>query len=252
VEKLRKHGVLQACPLCRAALPDGPKKIYEDALIMHITLERKVESGKASWHTLTASQQNLMAEVVAMYTTAANQGHAAAQFDLGVLHHGGKGVSQDFQEAGRWFRKAAEQGHADAQYNLGVLHHGGKGVSQDFEEAVRWFQKALDQGHVNAQYNLGVLHHGGEGVSQDFQEAVRWFQKAADQGHAEAQEFLEDYFQRKKASASSTQCASCGRGCGTGVKLKPCSRCKAAFYCGEDCQRKHWKEGHKLSCTPKE
>jgi hypothetical protein len=48
VEELRKHGVLQACPLCRAALPDGPEKLNEDATRMYVTLERKVESGKAS------------------------------------------------------------------------------------------------------------------------------------------------------------------------------------------------------------
>jgi hypothetical protein len=48
---------------------------------------------------------------------------------------------------------------------------------------------------------------------------------------------------------STHKCASCGRrGSGSGVKLKPCSRCKAVFYCGVDCQRRHWKEGHKLSC----
>ena len=61
VEELRKHGVLQACPLCRADLPAGPEKVCEDATRMYVTLRRKVESGKASWH----SQQNLMSEVVA-------------------------------------------------------------------------------------------------------------------------------------------------------------------------------------------
>jgi hypothetical protein len=49
------------------------------------------------------------------------------------------------------------------------------------------------------------------------------------------------------SDASSTQCASCGRGCEPEVKLKTCSRCKSSFYCGEDCQRKHWKQGHKSS-----
>jgi TPR repeat protein len=58
-----------------------------------------VENGQMSWHTLTASQTKLMVEVVAMYTTAANQGHAQAQFNLGVMYDIGIGVKQDFEAA---------------------------------------------------------------------------------------------------------------------------------------------------------
>ncbi len=32
-------------------------------------------------------------------------------------------VKQDYAEAFRWFTKAAEQGHADAQYNLGLMYY---------------------------------------------------------------------------------------------------------------------------------
>jgi len=33
----------------------------------------------------------------------------------------GRDVAQSDAEAARWFRKAAHQGHADAQYNLGIM-----------------------------------------------------------------------------------------------------------------------------------
>jgi len=99
VEALRKHGVLQACPLCRADLPPGPEKLSEDATRMYFSLERKVKCGKASWHTLTASQKKVMAEVVAMWTTAAHQGLAQAQFSLGTIYHHGQGVKQDLKKA---------------------------------------------------------------------------------------------------------------------------------------------------------
>jgi hypothetical protein len=46
------------------------------------------------------------------------------------------------------------------------------------------------------------------------------------------------------------QCASCGRGCEKGLRLKPCSRCRNVVYCGNECQRAHWKGGHKESCIP--
>jgi TPR repeat protein len=46
----------------------------------------------------------------------------------------------------RWYQKAAKQGHAEAQYRLGVAYVYGKGVPQDYAEAVRWYRKAADQG----------------------------------------------------------------------------------------------------------
>jgi TPR repeat protein len=121
VEQLRKFGVLQACPLCRTALPAGPEKLLDNTTRLYVTLLRKVESGKASWHTLAASQKNLMAEVVAMWTTAADQGNVVAQFNLSVMYFIGRGVNEDLKEAARWFQKSAGQGHADAQHNFGGM-----------------------------------------------------------------------------------------------------------------------------------
>uniref|UniRef100_A0A7S1KMC9 MYND-type domain-containing protein n=1 Tax=Stephanocyclus meneghinianus TaxID=29205 RepID=A0A7S1KMC9_STEMN len=36
--------------------------------------------------------------------------------------------------------------------------------------------------------------------------------------------------------------------CGTPNKLKACSRCESAFYCGRDCQSNHWDVSHKKQC----
>jgi len=53
-----------------------------------------------------------------------------------------------------------------------------------------------------------------------------------------------------KASAARA-CAHCGKERGQpGVALKPCARCKAAVYCGKDCQLAHWRAGHKAACVP--
>ena len=102
----------------------------------------------------------------------------------------GEGVPQDAAEAVRWFRLAAEQGHASAQYNLGVMYDTGEGVPQDAAEAVRWYRLAAEQGYASAQNNLGFAYGTGEGVPQDAAEAVRWFRLAAEQGHASAQNNL--------------------------------------------------------------
>ena len=44
------------------------------------------------------------------------QGDAGAQFNLGILYEHGPCVTQDFQEAAKWYRMAAEQGHAALGY----------------------------------------------------------------------------------------------------------------------------------------
>ena len=35
-------------------------------------------------------------------------------------------------------------------------------------------------------------------------------------------------------------------------KFRTCSRCDVTRYCSKDCQKKHWKEGHKKECVAKE
>ncbi len=113
----------------------------------------------------------------------AEQGHAEAQFKLGVMYFNGHGVTQDSAEAWKWWRKAADQGHAGApnvsELLLGGMNYGG---------AAEWYRKAAEQGDADAQYNLGFLYaKGGRDLAQDYAEAVKWYRLAADQGYAKAQ-----------------------------------------------------------------
>ncbi len=50
-----------------------------------------------------------------------------------------------------------------------------------------------------------------------------------------------------KALARQT-CATCSRAPDTGAALLVCGRCRVVFYCGQECQRKHWKAGHNALC----
>ena len=54
------------------------------------------------------------------------------------MYRDGLGVTYDTKEAVRWNRKAAKQGHARAQYNLGLIYHHGVDATQDYVEALRW------------------------------------------------------------------------------------------------------------------
>lgn len=120
----------------------------------------------------------------------AEQGHARAQFNLGVMHANGQGLKRDDAEAVKWYTKAAEQGYAPAQFNLGSAYKNGQGVAASDKDAAKWWRKAADQGFALAQYNLGSLYYYGQGVSRDEAEAIRWYRKAAENGDPSAQHVL--------------------------------------------------------------
>lgn len=121
------------------------------------------------------------------YRVSAEQGSAAAQYDLGVINLQGQGVPKDYAAAAQWFSKAAKQGHVEAQYNLGIMYMLGQGVSQDYGRAAEWFRKAAEQGNTDAQSRLGSAYASGQGVPLDYPQAAQWYQKAAAQGDVAAQ-----------------------------------------------------------------
>ncbi|MFB3828561.1 MAG: tetratricopeptide repeat protein [Bryobacteraceae bacterium] len=128
------------------------------------------------------------AEAAKWYRLAATRRHAGAQLNLGVLFAEGQGVRQDYQEAAKWYRLAAKQGNAGGQFNLGLMYLQGQGVPQDYSKAVKWLRLAAAQGEVHAQFNLGVMYIRGEGVPPDYVQAHMWFNLAAAGGNAHARE----------------------------------------------------------------
>ena len=59
------------------------------------------------------------------------------------MYHDGLGVPQNYAEAVKWFRLAADQGHAGAQYNLGVMYFKGDGVPREYVQSLMWGMRAL-------------------------------------------------------------------------------------------------------------
>ena len=89
---------------------------------------------------------------------------------------------KDFVTALGKFKSAAAQGDASAQFNLGIMYDVGQGVVQDYAEAVRWFKLAATQGDAQAQFNLGNMYNNGRGVVQDYVRAHMWWNLAAVSG----------------------------------------------------------------------
>lgn len=129
---------------------------------------------------------------VAKIRADAKAGDRKAQLILGTLYEDGTGnLSQDYDNAIKWYRLSADQGYAKAQYNLGLLYEDGKGVSQDFYEAAQWYKRAANNGFAEAQNNLGVLYIMGKGVIRDKARAELMFRKSAEQGNKNAQRNLD-------------------------------------------------------------
>ncbi len=113
----------------------------------------------------------------------AEQGHARAQYQLGIMYEYGRGVPQKDVDAVKWYTMAANQGVAAAQYKLGIMYDNSWGMAQSDVEAVKWYKKAAVQGHAYAQYDLGLMFASGTGVPQDYIRAHMWLNLAIAQGN---------------------------------------------------------------------
>jgi len=135
-------------------------------------------------------------------------GDPRSMYMLGVLHYRGLGVDRDPLEAMKCYRAAAEEGHALAQYRLGMMHRRGfdaftrprssrpdypapsQRLGIAYVEAIKWFTLAANQGLADAQYNLGLMYASGNGIPADFVAAYLWWSVAVEYGSGEAQEKL--------------------------------------------------------------
>jgi TPR repeat protein len=107
---------------------------------------------------------------------------AAADFELGMAAYNAKDYKAAF---GEW-KPLAEQGHAEAQFNLGILYAEGQGVAADKKEGIRWWRKAAELGNVDSQIYLGAMYYDGLDLAKDYPRSYMWFKIAADSGDHQA------------------------------------------------------------------
>ena len=87
------------------------------------------------------------------------------------MYKEGKGVTQDYDEAIKWFRKAiAKYGNSIAQKQLYAT------------QELKW-RKEAEQGDSEAQLNLGIMYEKGQGVTEDYIEAYKWYILSGAQGN---------------------------------------------------------------------
>ncbi|MBV9931372.1 MAG: sel1 repeat family protein [Alphaproteobacteria bacterium] len=137
-----------------------------------------VKEGVDAW------QAGNYAAAVREWRPLADQGDPDAEFNLGQGYKLGRGVPADMRAAQVWYEKAAQQGHAQAQANLGLIlfQNGERG------RALPWIRKAADAGDPRAQYVLGTALFNGDlpGVGKDWPRAYALMSRAAAQGLPQA------------------------------------------------------------------
>ena len=85
------------------------------------------------------------------------QGDANAPWMLGQALLTGSLGETDEAEAVRWLQLAADQGHALAQRDMGMLYEQGQGVTPDVLEAFFWYSLASRQDSSRARLRRDAL-----------------------------------------------------------------------------------------------
>ncbi|MGN7611997.1 protein kinase domain-containing protein [Magnetococcales bacterium HHB-1] len=210
-----------------------------DAVVVSLRKSAEMGLGAGAYHYGTFIEKGIIEgpkaeharikEVVYWLEKAAQQGHAAAQYRLGLAYDVGVGRAKDDKKAFLWYARAAQQDVVLAMYNLGLFWEQGRGLSTTdrkkamfwfekaaeagfvdaqsalglrmvqgkgglLDEGVEWLRRAAKRGHVEAQLNLAIVLESGQGIKPNAKEALKWYRAAADKGVARAQRILGDMF----------------------------------------------------------
>ncbi len=87
----------------------------------------------------------------------------------------------DYPAAVKILGPLADQGDAAAQFNIALMYHSGSGVQANENEAVKWYTKAAKNGHRTAQEYLAAAYADGWfGLARDEKMARFWYSKLDD------------------------------------------------------------------------
>jgi TPR repeat protein len=221
---------------------------------------------------------------VASQDSTANTSAARANDLLSHFYAEGRpeyGIPESWAQCEKYMTMAARQGHAFAQTQKGANAEDGS-VDQ-----VTWFTLAAAQGLPEAMHRLGKLYFKRDGdedgagdLTKSWFTSMYWLRQAALRRHGEAlvdlcyvliharrevfghlnvvghsalpeaafwMEIGEKYVQgfERPSILAFTNCDNCFVRMSN---LKKCAKCKAMGYCSVECQRLHWKAGHKVCC----
>ncbi len=132
--KLQATGVQQDPPTFRVMVSLTSEKnepLRAEALLALAPIRPYIVGGAVVNHNPAQAFQSTL--------QAAQRGYVPAEEVVGMMYAIGKGVQQDYHEAGKWFLTAAEAGNTRAAINyVGSLRSGMGNLRRDPELTARW------------------------------------------------------------------------------------------------------------------
>lgn len=114
------------------------------------TAEQLIKQHKIDSSEGCSEMVSYQKQAVECWQTAAEQGDARAQHQLGYYYYNYRKNSNKNKKAFEWYSKAAEQGYAPAQYELGFLYSYGLGIPMNYKMSRYWYEKAAEGGMASA------------------------------------------------------------------------------------------------------
>ena len=122
-------------------------------------------------------------EALNRYKKAVELGNTSSLIDIGYMYEKGRGVSQSFIEAKKWYDKAATAKVKGAEHHIGFLYEtGGTGLPQDYNAAMKQYKIAAERGETASMLRIGMLYEKGRGVTLSLDKALEWYQRAEKSG----------------------------------------------------------------------
>lgn len=129
-------------------------------------------------------------KVVELLTSAAEQDHSGALYELGVCYMNGEGVTNNSLKTEELWKRAVALGNVDAMVALGAAYRGGKGIPENPKGCFEMYKAAADAGSSAGYLHLGICHFNGTGTEADIEKAIACVQKSEDMGNSDAKMLL--------------------------------------------------------------
>lgn len=189
-----------------------------------------------------------------LYLLAKDNKHLSANLLLGSLFH----AVGDDAESIRYYKLGAEAGCNESSYYVGVYY---QEVEKSWDLAIPCFERAAKNGRPDAQFALSqALMQQAKKQYMSWEipgkspvpRAMFWARRAVateeeSLSPSSSSNGLAHYYLTQMINLMRIRCAGCDAIDEDGFEKK-CSKCKASFYCSKECQKRHWRAGHKTDC----
>jgi TPR repeat protein len=121
---------------------------------------------------------------MALYLTAANQGHDDSKVALGGIYYSDKYGQKNEQQAFYWLNAAASNGNSYGKTGLASCYRYGVGTDIDYKKALNLYQYSADfNNDPTSRYRLAEMYMLGLGTKVDLKKAREIFLQLGQDGY---------------------------------------------------------------------